>query len=108
MAHSKTKGLERENLVAQHLRERGWSIIYRNKKVLGVEIDILAQKEKDLALIEVKSIGKKEHIGNILKTRQKERLKKAGESLCSEFPEGLRLFLATVDTQDDIHFFEIL
>ena len=104
---SKSKGFIKERLVAQYLKKRAWTILYQNKKILGVEIDILARKNKDIRLIEVKSIKKEEHLEKLLKAKQKQRLQKAAQSLFEDFPEGLRLFLATVDSQNKIHFFEI-
>ena len=104
----KAKGYFKENIVAKHLKQKGWTILDQNKKVMGVEIDILAKKGKEVFLIEVKSIKKEEQLENILKDKQKERLKKAAQILCESFPEGLRLFLATVNSKNTINFFEIL
>ena len=104
--HSRRKGYLKENVVVSHLKQKGWNILYQNKKVLGVEIDILAKKGKEVFLIEVKSIKKEEHLQGILKDKQKERLKKAAESLAIEFPDGLRLLLAAVDSKNAIEFFE--
>ena len=104
-ANPKTKGQSKENIVARHLKKKGWNILYQNKKILGVEIDILAEKKTELALIEVKSIRQQDLLENIIKEKQKERLKKAAESLCAS--KGLRLFLAAVDDKNKIEFFEI-
>ncbi len=103
----KTRGFLKEKIVAKHLTKQGWTILHQNKKIMGVEIDILAEKEKEGRLIEVKSIKKEEQLENIIKFKQKERLKKTAQSLCSDFPEGLRLFLATVDSKNKVEFFEI-
>ena len=104
---SKTIGIIKEKIVAQHLKKQGWEILHQNKKVLGVEIDLLAKKNKEHFLIEIKSIKKAEQLENILKEKQKKRLKKVVEGLSEDFPEGLRLLLATVDDQNTIEFFEI-
>jgi len=103
----KIKGFTNEQIVARYLMQKGWVILHQNKKVFGVEIDILAKKGKEHFLIEVKSITKKEHLENILKEKQKERLQKAAKSLSEDFPEGLRLFLATVSPANAVDFFEI-
>ena len=105
--NSKTKGFINEHIVARYLIQKGWTILHQNKKVLGVEIDILAKKGKEHLLIEVKSIKKEEYLESILKDKQKERLQKAAQSLCEDFPEGLRLFLATVNPKNTVEFFEI-
>lgn len=107
LKNSKIKGKIKEQIVAQYLTKKGWTILCQNKKILGVEIDILAQKKELCRLIEVKSIKKEEHIERILKPKQKERLKKAALSLCEDFPQGVQLFLALVNPKKEITFFEI-
>ena len=104
----KAKGKRKEELVVQYLKKQGWKIVYQNKKILGVEIDILVKKQKVCRLIEVKSLKREEHIEKILKPKQKERLKKAALSLCEDFPQGVLLFLALVNPKNEIAFFEIL
>ena len=106
--NSKIKGAFKENIVVQHLKNKGWTILYKNKKIFGVEIDILAKKEKEIFLIEVKSLKREDHLEKILRSKQKERLKKAAQSLCEDFPKGLRLFLATVNSKNKIDFLKVL
>ena len=103
----KKKGLLKEQSVANYLIQRGWTILSQNKKILGVEVDILAQKNKDKAIIEVKSIKSAEQISSILKDSQKERLKKVTESLLDQEDQKLLLYLATVDEKNRIDFFPI-
>ena len=103
----KEKGFLKERVVSQYLKNKGWTILYQNKKILGVEIDILVKKEKDYMLIEVKSISKPEYLERILKEKQKQRLKKVAESLYEDSFKSLRCFLATVDSKNKIEFFEI-
>ncbi|MCZ0931904.1 MAG: YraN family protein [Oligoflexia bacterium] len=105
--NNKTKGLLKEKLVAHYLIKKGWTIVFQNKKILGVEIDILAEKNREQILVEVKSIQTADQIENILKEKQKGRLKKAAESLCEASNFSIQLFLATVDNQNQIDFFEI-
>ena len=105
---SKARGWMKEQLVSRHLKKKGWKIIFQNKKILGVEIDILARKQKEQILVEVKSIRHIYQTENIIKEKQKERLKKVAEVLCEDSIYDLRLFLATVDSQNKINFFEIV
>ena len=105
--NTKEKGLLKEKLVARYLINKGWTIISKNKKILGVEIDILAKKNKEQILVEVKTIQSEDQIENILKEKQKERLKKVAESLCESPNSSIQLLLATVDPKNKIHFFEI-
>ena len=99
----KKKGLLKEQFVVRYLVKKGWTILSQNKKILGVELDIIAQKEKDKAVIEVKSIKSSECIEWVLKDWQKQRLKKAARSLS----ENILLYLATVDDGGQIDFFPI-
>ena len=105
--NNKEKGLLKEKLVAGYLIKKGWTVIFQNKKILGVEIDILAKKNKEQILVEVKSIQTADQIEKILKEQQKDRLKKVAESLCETPNHSIQLFLATVDSQNKIEFFEI-
>ena len=105
--NSKDKGRDREKKVCQYLIQRGWTILFTNQKVLGVEIDILAQKNKEKLVVEVKSISNPNQIEKILKPEQKERLQKVTESLYENHLAVIRLFLATVDQKNQIDFFEI-
>ena len=105
--NTKAKGLLKEKRVARYLINKGWTIVSQNQKILGVEVDILAQKGKEQILVEVKSIQSEDQIENILKEKQKDRLKKAAESLCTAPFAGIQLFLAAVDRQNKIHWFEI-
>ena len=106
-ANTKIKGLLKEKLVARYLVKKGWTVISQNKKILGVEVDILAQKNEEQILVEVKSIKTEDQIENILKEKQKDRLKKVAESLCETSSVSIQLLLATVDRQNKIHFFQI-
>ena len=106
--NNKTKGFLKEKIVADFLLEKGWTIIAKNKKILEVEVDILAEKNKQKTLVEVKSIKNEDQIENRLKQKQKERLKKVAESLCEDSSVSVQLFLATVDSQNKINFFEII
>ena len=48
-------GRKGEDLAAEYLVKQGYKIKYRNYRYLKAEIDIIAQKEEILAIIEVKS-----------------------------------------------------
>ena len=104
---SRAKGYQKEEKVCQFLTQRGWQIVSKNKKILGVEVDILVKKKKELIVIEVKSISHPSQVERILKPKQKERLQKVAESLCTKPHYYIRLFLATIDNKNQIDFFEI-
>lgn len=108
MINPRAQGLIKEQLVIEYLIKKSWKILYHNKKILNVEIDILAQKQGEGLLVEVKSIKGESYLNKILKSKQKERLKKVATSLCEDFPKGLSLLLATVDFNNKISFFKIV
>ncbi|MET3025290.1 YraN family protein [Flavobacterium sp. UW10123] len=55
MAKHNELGKLGEDLAAAHLEENGYSIIERNFVIQKAEIDIIAQKDSILAIIEVKT-----------------------------------------------------
>lgn len=106
--NSKRTGAIKEQVVSSYLQNQGWTILSQNKKILGVEVDIIATKEQKIMLVEVKSITKEEQLENILKDKQKERLKKVAEVVFSDHPDKQpSLIFAAVNKQQKIHFFEI-
>lgn len=48
-------GIHGENLVAQSLRNQNWTLLAKNLRFRGSEIDIIAKKEKTLIFVEVKT-----------------------------------------------------
>jgi len=50
----KTKGNEAESFVCTLLEKSGWTIIKRNFRHIGFELDVICQKEQTLAIVEVK------------------------------------------------------
>ena len=52
---SHDKGQKAESLVVSYLQKKGWSIVARNYRALGAEIDIIAIENNELVFIEVKS-----------------------------------------------------
>ncbi|MCM0665250.1 YraN family protein [Flavobacterium tyrosinilyticum] len=55
MAEHNDLGKLGEDLAAAHLEENGYSIIERNFVIQKAEIDIIAQKDNILAIVEVKT-----------------------------------------------------
>ena len=55
MSKNKDLGQEGEQLAAEYLKERGYSLLARNYRVGRREIDIIASKENVLAFVEVKT-----------------------------------------------------
>lgn len=55
MAEHNDLGKLGENLAVAHLEENGYSILERNFIIQKAEIDIIAQKDSILAIVEVKT-----------------------------------------------------
>ena len=62
-----------EQLAADFLLKKGYRIKYRNYRYLKAEIDILAQKQDVLAVVEVKSRSS-DHIQEIAETVSKKKI----------------------------------
>lgn len=52
---TRTRGQKAEELVAQHLKKKGWHILGRNIYTAFGEIDILAKEGKEFICVEVRS-----------------------------------------------------
>ena len=101
------KGRGNENLVTNFLVKRNWRVLSRNAKFFGVEIDLIAQKDKRTVAFEIKSLSEESHLEKILAPKQKERLKAALEALSPDFPEGIELMLAAVNKNQEVAFFPV-
>lgn len=102
------KGKKCEQIVKTHLQKQGWTILAQNTRFYGVEIDLIAQKNKSYILVEVKSLSSEFYLENILSHSQKERLKKVHTLLSLELlPHSLALFLATLNSKKEISFYRI-
>ncbi len=55
MALHNELGKKGEQLAVQHLQKKGYAILATNWRYLKAEIDIIAQKEHTLAIVEVKT-----------------------------------------------------
>ena len=62
-----------EEKAVTFLLEKGYSILYRNYRYLKAEIDIIAEKENILVIVEVKSRSS-DHLQNIAETVNKKKM----------------------------------
>lgn len=67
-------GKEGENLAVAYLIEKGYTIKYRNYRFLKAEIDIIAQKDDILAIVEVRARSN-DQIVSIADTVTKKKIK---------------------------------
>lgn len=78
------KGAFFEMMAANLLRLKGYTILARNKKFHGVEVDILAGRKRTLVLVEVKYRRSREKSHLALHPKQRERLLRQGQQLAEE------------------------
>ncbi|WP_405379872.1 YraN family protein [Maribacter sp. LLG6340-A2] len=67
-------GKEGEQIAVDYLTQKGYHIVYRNYRYLQAEIDIIAKKEDDLAIIEVRS-RRSDYIESIAETVTPKKIK---------------------------------
>ncbi len=112
--HSKI-GIKGEQLAEEFLLKKGYSIINKNWRSGRKEIDIIAFKDKILAIVEVKTrtvsvFGFPEEAVNL---RKQNNLKVAAEAFVAQFPEYVNVRFDIVSIvlkgevlQEIIHFEE--
>ena len=79
--NTKITGNEGENKAAHYLEEQGYSIIERNFRTKGGEIDIIALKDSVVVFVEVKSLpnGGPELLQSELNRRKLQRIVKSSK-----------------------------
>jgi putative endonuclease len=96
-------GLAAEAAAARALEADGWTVLARRRRTAAGEIDMVAEREGLLAIIEVKHRPSLVEAAYALAPRQQARLLAAAEILLAEHPEwgreGVRFDLLLVDGQ---------
>lgn len=96
-------GLAAEAAAARALEAEGWTVLARRLRTAAGEIDMVAEREGLLAIIEVKQRPSLAEAAYALAPRQQARLLTAAEILLAEHPEwgreGVRFDLLLVDAQ---------
>jgi putative endonuclease len=87
MAEHNDKGREAEDLSAEYLSSKGFHILHRNWRYFHKEIDIVAEKDGQLVIVEVKSrFGTGRVTADELLTRGKQRfIVDAAEAYINKF-----------------------
>jgi putative endonuclease len=100
---SQAGGLAAESAAARALESDGWTILARRLRTAAGEIDLVAERDGLLAIIEVKRRPRLAEAAHALAPRQRARLLAAAEILLAEHPgwgrEGVRFDLLLVDAQ---------
>lgn len=96
-------GLAAESAAARALEADGWAVLARRLRTAAGEVDLVAEREGLLAIIEVKQRPSLMEAAYALSARQQARLLAAAEILLAEHPEwgreGVRFDLLLVDGQ---------
>jgi putative endonuclease len=94
-------GITAEDQACAALLRDGWTILARRLRTAAGEIDIAAERQGLLALIEVKARASLAEAAAALLPRQRARLLTAGEMVLAEHPDwgrnGVRFDLIVVD-----------
>lgn len=105
---AKERGLWAEEQVAVELRARGWRVIARRWRGPVAEIDLIARRTGEDALIEVKTISANAAFHSTrLTPRQLQRLIRARELWQARFGRPTRLLLAWVTPLGEIMLFNL-
>jgi len=95
------RGRFAEDAAQSALRRKGWCILARRLRTRAGEIDIVAEKDGLLAIVEVKARPRLAMAAAALSTRQQARLIAATEIVLAEHPDwganGVRFDLLVVD-----------
>ena len=95
------RGLGAEALAETALERDGWRILARRMRTLAGEVDLVAEKEGLLAIVEVKARPLLADAAAALSERQQARLFAATEIILAEHPDwgsnGVRFDLIVVD-----------
>ena len=99
-SQSQLRGLDSELKVIVELSRRGWNLIQHRLKTPFGECDLLFQKEKEILMIEVKSVSKlqKDFLLNRLSWKQRQRLRNIHFYLHEKKQTPIRAGLAFVDS----------
>jgi putative endonuclease len=101
------EGLAAEGRVAQALAQAGWRIHGRRVRTAAGEVDIVAERDGLLTLVEVKSRGDLRKAAEAISPRQQQRLLLAGAILQGENPDwgrrGMRFDAWFVAPEGQLH-----
>ena len=100
-AHAFAAGLDAESIAAHALEQDGWHLHARRQRTAAGEIDLIAEKDGLLAIIEVKHRPTLAGAAAALGNRQRLRLLAAAELVLAENPgwgiAGVRFDVIVVD-----------
>ena len=100
---SQAGGVAAEGAASRALEAEGWTILARRLRTAAGEVDLVAERDGLLAIVEVKRRASLAEAAHALSPRQRARLLAAAEIILAEHPEwgreGVRFDLLLVDGQ---------
>jgi putative endonuclease len=98
-----TRGAAGEALAAIFFELRGASVLARNARLAGCEVDLLVRQGRTLALVEVKLRSRLDFGGAAagVDARKRSRLIKAASALVARGEEDVRIDVVTIDMNPD-------
>ena len=103
---AQARGLGAETAACQALDRDGWTILARRLRTAAGEIDIVADRDGLLAIVEVKSRPNLAEAAAALTGRQKTRLLAAADIILGEHPDwgaqGVRFDVLVVDAAGQV------
>ena len=105
MEHIK-KGRLAEKTALVFFQTKGWKKVAKNKRLAGVEIDLILEKPEAYLLVEVKSDNKWRRERPLSPT-QKKRLLKAFTCFCERHKKPVQVQLAIVDKNKKVYPFDL-
>jgi putative endonuclease len=95
------RGMDAESHACAALEQEGWQVLGRRLRTEAGEVDMVAERDGLLAIIEVKARPTLAEAAAALSARQRSRLSSAAEILLAEHPswgrEGVRFDVLLVD-----------
>ena len=76
-----------EQLAAEYLVKRGCTVLERNRRIAGVEVDIVAADGRTLVFVEVKKRTTLERAAYAVSETQKRRIRSGAEAFLKKHPQ---------------------
>lgn len=105
MSTAYKRGLKSEEIVIQELESKRYQLLFRRKKIWGVEFDLIFEKDDVKYLIEVKSLGPRSSLENRWPWRQKSRFYKVAQIISENPKYNAQFKLAVVHANSKIDFY---
>ena len=103
MGITQQRGSAAERLAAAYLELAGWTIEACNVRIAGVEIDLVAQRDRVSALVEVKFRARSDYGGAALAVDRvkRERLRRAALRLGADGARRVRIDVVAIQLDAD-------